>query len=165
MNIELTKTKHTQAQGNARGGTVPLQGEIAATFISKCIRKIQTQSYSSLEPRQDAAEEFNDFANAYFEGKVFKDKCNSWSKQGGGDTRVLLSWPGSYHHRTDILRDPRWEDFIFQRRSGAEKNRFEYFGDGTTARETTQRKKENLVNYLKEVGQYDFATVHEQWNE
>lgn len=78
---------------------------------------------------------------------------------------MVIAWPGTYHHRADILRDPRWEDFIFQRRPGAERNRFEYFGDGTTVREVTLRDEKNLTNYLKELGKYNLATIHELWNE
>lgn len=163
--MALSNHGQFQAQGNARGGTVPLQCEISATYIAKCIRKVQTQSYITLEPRQDAAEEFNDVANGYFQGKVFQDKCNSWFKLGKGATRVVLAWPGTYHHRADSLRDPRWEDFTFKRRPGAEINRFEYFGDGTTFREVILRDDVNLTSYLREVGKCDIATVHELWNE
>ncbi|KAF9877191.1 4-hydroxyacetophenone monooxygenase [Colletotrichum karsti] len=152
-----------QAQGNARGGTVPVQIEISATYIAKCIRKIQTQSYASLNPREDAAQEFNDIVNGYFDNKVTADRCNSWFKQGAGATHVLIAWPGTFHHRADILRDPRWEDFEFVRRPGSEKNRFEYFGNGQTAREV-RRDEEDITGYLREIGKIDIATIHEAWN-
>ncbi|KAL2856674.1 hypothetical protein BJY01DRAFT_242719 [Aspergillus pseudoustus] len=154
-----------QAQGNARGGSVPLQCEIASTYIAKCIRKVQSQSYLSLEPRQDAAEEFNDVVNGWAQNKVGQDSCDAWSKIGHGATRVLLAWPGTFHHRLAALRDPRWEDFSFQRRAGAEKNRFEYFGSGITWREVHDRTDDGLTGYLKELGQFDLATVHELWND
>ncbi|KAF4489706.1 FAD-binding monooxygenase moxY [Colletotrichum fructicola Nara gc5] len=152
-----------QAQGNARGGTVPLQIDVAATYIAKCIRKVQTQSYASLDPREEAARDFNDIANGYFDNKVTTDKCNSWFKQGAGATHVLIAWPGTFHHRADILRDPRWEDFQFIRRPGAEKNRFEYFGNGLTAREV-RIDEEDITGYLREIGKIDIATLHEAWN-
>jgi len=44
--------------------------------------KVQTQNYVSLEPQKDAAEEFNDVANVFLQGKEFRDKCNSWFKLG-----------------------------------------------------------------------------------
>lgn len=144
---------------------MPLQCELSATYIAKCIRKIQSQSYVSLEPRKDAAEEFNDICNGYFQDKVVRDSCNSWFKLGKGATRVVLAWPGTYHHRGAALRDPRWEDFIFKRHKEAEKNRFEYFGDGSTVRETVLRDDENLTKYLKEIGKIDIEAVHELWNE
>ncbi|KAL3292175.1 flavin-binding monooxygenase [Colletotrichum asianum] len=127
-----------QAQGNARGGTVPLQIEIAATYIAKCIRKVQTQSYASLNPREEAAREFNDIVNGYFDNKVTTDKCNSWFKQGAGATHFI-------------------------RRPGAEKNQFEYFGNGLAAREV-RRDEEDITGYLREIGKIDIATLHEAWN-
>ncbi|KAJ4319198.1 hypothetical protein N0V84_006480 [Fusarium piperis] len=153
-----------QAQGNARGGTVPLQIEITATYIAKCIRKIQSQSYTSLNPREDATRDFNDIVNGFFTNRVTSDKCASWFKQGPGSTRVLIAWPGTYHHRADILRDPRWEDFEFERRKDARLNRYEYFSDGSTERERRGDEKE-LTNYLREVGDIDLSTIHEAWNE
>ncbi|KAK7420379.1 hypothetical protein QQX98_002802 [Neonectria punicea] len=150
-----------QAQGNARGGTVPLQNEITATYIAKCIRKVQSQSYLSLNPREDAVRDFNDIVNGFFLNKVTSDTCGSWFKQGPGSTRVLIAWPGTYHHRADILRDPRWEDFEFQRAQNARLNRYEYFSDGSTERERVG----DVTNYLRAVGSIDVETVHEAWNE
>jgi cation diffusion facilitator CzcD-associated flavoprotein CzcO len=49
-----------ETQGNARGGSVPLQTEVSATYIAKAIRKAQSQPCSSLDPREKAAQEFND---------------------------------------------------------------------------------------------------------
>ncbi|KAM5349261.1 hypothetical protein ACJ41O_005768 [Fusarium nematophilum] len=150
--------------GNARGGTVPLQIEITATYIAKCIRKIQSQSYISLAPREDATREFNDIVNGFFTNRVTSDKCASWFKQGPGSTRVLIAWPGTYHHRADILRDPRWEDFEFERSRDARVNRYEYFSDGTTERERVGDEK-GLTNYLRLIGDIDLETIHEAWNE
>lgn len=153
-----------QAQGNARGGSVPLHIEVTATFIAKCIRKVQSQSYSSLDSVKEAAEEFNRIVNGWFDDKVTTDRCNSWFKQGEGNTRVLISWPGSYHHRADILRDPRWEDFRFTRQPGAEVNRFEYFGSGSTKR-GEEGDPEDLTKYLHSIPSIDIEAIHELWNE
>ncbi|KAJ8130540.1 hypothetical protein O1611_g3090 [Lasiodiplodia mahajangana] len=149
-----------QAQGNARGASAPVQIELTATYIAKCIRKVQSQSYVSLDPREDAVREFNDIVNGFFHNNVTHDKCTSWFKQGPGATRILLSWPGTYHHRADALRDPRWEDFEFKRAQDARLNRFEYFANGTTERDNTG-DDQDLTNYLKLVGSIDLATVHE----
>jgi hypothetical protein len=153
-----------QAQGNARGGTVPVQCEISATFIAKAIRKVQSQAYVALHPSEEAATEFNDIVAGFFDNKVVNDKCNSWFKQNAGHSRNLIAWPGSFHHRADVLRDPRWEDFHFIRQRNARRNRFEYFGSGHTVRDLHGTEAE-LTNYLKEVGKLDVATVHEAWNE
>ncbi|SPO01716.1 related to flavin-binding monooxygenase [Cephalotrichum gorgonifer] len=149
-----------QAQGNARGASVPLHIEISATYIAKCIRKIQSQSYASLDPSIDATRDFNDIVGGAFDGKVVMDTCNSWFKREKGKSRILISWPGSFYHRVDVLRDPRWEDFVFERRSNAVKNRFEYFGNGTTRREGAMDGHER-TSYLKVATEEDLATWHE----
>jgi hypothetical protein len=143
-----------KAQGNGQGGTVPLQAETTATYIAKAIRKVRTQSYTSLNPTIAATNDFNNIVSSYFENKVTTDTCNSWFKPvkqhiinspagtaeaatlSANEQRVVIAWPGSGHHRNDILRDPRWEDFEFKRANGAKHNRFEYFGNSDTARET-----------------------------
>ncbi|KAF8854529.1 cyclohexanone monooxygenase [Acephala macrosclerotiorum] len=130
-----------QAQGSGQGGTVPLQAETTATYIAKVIRKIQTQSYASLNPSVEATKDFNAIVSSYFEDKVTTDTCNSWfkpvkqhiinsptnsvdgKKLGDKAQRVAIAWPGTGHHRFDILRDPRWEDFVFERRKDAGRNR------------------------------------------
>ncbi|KAF2652581.1 FAD/NAD(P)-binding domain-containing protein, partial [Lophiostoma macrostomum CBS 122681] len=148
-----------QAQGNARGGTVPLQIEIAATFIAKATRKIQSQSYVALHPSAHAATEFNDIVSGYFDDKVTSDKCGSWFKQAPGRSRVLIAWPGSLHHRAGILKDPRWEDFHFVRSPDAKRNRFEYFGNGWTEKEARGDERE-ITDYLHEVRDVFEAAEH-----
>ncbi|KAF4627805.1 hypothetical protein G7Y89_g10350 [Cudoniella acicularis] len=197
-----------QAQGNGQGGTVPLQAEVTATFIAKAIRKVQTQSYASLNPGVAATDDFNKIVSGFFEDKVTTDTCNSWfkpvkqhvinsaanevnsEKYTGNEQIVAIAWPGTGHHRFDILRDPRWEDFEFERAKDAQQNRFEYFGNGDTARETrfiAAKKglqavrwegggwqdggsgedvdKNDVTRYLKEVGKVDLELLHEYWNE
>lgn len=153
-----------QAQGNARGGTVPLHIETSAVFIAKAIRKIQSQSYAALDAKEEAAQDFNDLVGGFFENGVTGDSCTSWFKSEAGPSRILIAWPGSYHHRAGILRDPRWEDFTFESRAGAGRNRFEYFGDGTAEKESgVTRDPERLTSYLTEVGKIDLATFQESW--
>lgn len=139
------------------------------------------------------------------------DTCNSWFKPlkqhllnsaedelkvnttniSANAQRVAIAWPGTGHHRFDILRDPRWEDFEFQRAPDAKVNRYEYFGDGNTARETrfiaAKQKgdqdvrwegggwqdggegagvgRDDVTAYLKEIGKVDLELLHEVWNE
>ncbi|WAO91495.1 Hypothetical protein NCS54_00897000 [Fusarium falciforme] len=153
-----------QAQGNARGGSVPLHIETSGVFIAKAVRKIQSQSYAALDAREEAAQEFNDVVGGFFENSVTGDACRSWFKSETGPSRLLIAWPGSYHHRAGILRDPRWEDFTFEARPGATRNRFEYFGDGTVEKESRpDRDPLRLTSYLTEIGKIDLATYQESW--
>lgn len=153
-----------QVQGTALGGVVPLQCEISATYITKCIRKLQSQSYTSLCPTVDATEEFNAVLDGFYENKISSDTCSSWWKAGKGRTRNLVGWPGSGYHRFDNMRDPRWEDFTFKTAKRSEKNRFDYFGNGFTERER-RADADDLTKYLKPVGEVDLRTIHESWTD
>jgi hypothetical protein len=153
-----------QANTNGLGGTFPLQAEISATYISKVIRKVQGQGYNAIYPSQEATDDFNEIVDAYFDDKVIGDDCDGWWKSGFGKSRPLVPWPGTGHHRFDISRDPRWEDFVFERTPEAQRNRYEYFGNGWTEREKNGDEV-SLTRYLKEVGKVDLATLHENWND
>ncbi|KAL1860806.1 hypothetical protein Plec18170_001318 [Paecilomyces lecythidis] len=153
-----------QANTNGAGGTYPLQAEISATYISKVIRKVRSQGYVAVHPSQEATDDFNEIVEAYFEDKVINDECDGWWKSGYGKSRPLVPWPGTGHHRFDISRDPRWEDFVFERTPEGKRNRFEYFGNGYTEREK-QGDDVLLTKYLKEAGSVDLATLHENWND
>lgn len=158
-----------QVQGTALGGTVPVHCEQTATYIARCIRKIQSQSYAALEPSQDATDEFDAVVDGFFAGKVSADSCSSWWKLGRGNTRITVSWPGSGHHRWDISRDPRWEDFVFHPRPSGDggslsSNRFAYFGNGYTRKEV-DGDLEALTRYLRPRGKVDLRTIHESWTE
>jgi hypothetical protein len=128
------------------------------------IRKVQSQGYQAVYPSQEATDDFNEIITGYFDDKVIGDDCDGWWKSGFGKSRPLVSWPGTGHHRFDISREPRWEDFVFERSQEGKRNRFEYFGNGWTERERTGGNTA-LTSYLKEVGKLDIATLHENWND
>ncbi|KAI1627239.1 cyclohexanone monooxygenase [Exophiala viscosa] len=153
-----------QAQSYAAGGTVPLHCETSVTFIAKAMRKIQREGYKALYPSQEATADFNEYVGAYHEDKVIGDSCNSWLKAGKGKSRPLVGWPGTGHHRINICRDPRWEDFVFERSEPGRRNRYEYFGNGWTQREK-EADPVALTSYLHPAGSIDLATLHETWNE
>lgn len=102
--------------------------------------------------------------SSYFTDKVIGDECTGWWKSGHGKARPLVPWPGTFYHRFEINKDPRWEDFIFERSKEGTRNRFDYFGNGWTQREKNADEIA-LTSYLKEVGTIDLATLHENWND
>ncbi|KAJ4503944.1 hypothetical protein HRR83_008758 [Exophiala dermatitidis] len=150
-----------QAQSYAVGGTVPLHCELSATYIAKVIRKVQSQGYKSVAPSQEATADFNEYVDQYFADKVTSDSCNSWLKNGTGKSRTLFGWPGTGHHRINILKEPRWEDFVFQRSETGRRNRYHYFGNGSTE-EDEAKDLDALTGYLEEVGKVDLARLHER---
>ncbi|CAK7233921.1 hypothetical protein SCUCBS95973_008759 [Sporothrix curviconia] len=156
-----------QTQGTPFGGTVPVKCEQTATYIAQCIRKIQAQGYAALEPSDEATDDFDAVVEGFFADKTTSDSCSSWWKQGGGDGdgggRVVISWPGTMHHKGDITRTPRWEDFCFQRDAASKHNRFHYFANGLAAREEGQANADELTSYLTTAEDVDLQTLHEGW--
>ncbi|KAL1893531.1 hypothetical protein Sste5346_006360 [Sporothrix stenoceras] len=151
-----------QTQGTPFGGTVPVKCEQTATYIAACIRKIQSQSYASLEPSQEATDDFDAVVEGFFVDKTTSDTCSSWWKSGPGPSRVTMGWPGTMHHKGDVTRTPRWEDFVFQRRKDATQNRFHYFHSGLAVREE-EGDPDVLTSYLTTQDDVDLQTLHEGW--
>lgn len=140
-----------------------MQCEITAAYIAKVIKKVQRESYKSICPSSEAVRDFNNLCTGHFQDKVVSDKCSSWLKLNGSIPRNLVWWPGSSHHRFEVLRNPRWEDFSYERHPGSEANRFAFFGSGWTLRE--QSSKQATTAYLKEIGQINISSLHDAWDE
>ncbi|CAK7213573.1 hypothetical protein SBRCBS47491_001850 [Sporothrix bragantina] len=153
-----------QTQGTPFGSTVPVKCEQTATYIAQCIRKIQAQGYVALEPSEEATDDFDAVVEGFFADKSTSDSCSSWWKQGeGASGRVVVSWPGSMHHKGDITRTPRWEDFVFEKNKDSQKNRFHYFANGMAAREEQEDNADELTSYLTTTEDVNLKTLHEGW--
>ncbi|CAO2658339.1 Nn.00g060620.m01.CDS01 [Neocucurbitaria sp. VM-36] len=79
-------------------------------YTIKLIKKMQRSHIKSLTPRQDITDSFNAHAQEWIKHTVWKDSCRSWYKNN--DTgRVNAVWPGSSNHYSEVIEDPRYEDF------------------------------------------------------
>ncbi|RKL12922.1 hypothetical protein BFJ70_g16055 [Fusarium oxysporum] len=124
---------------NAAIGTGPLTTMIERTgdYIIKCIRKLQKEGISSMEPKHARVKDFSQIIDDYFKDTVYLDGCTSWyKKKGSKGDRIVGIWPGSALHAMETLRSPRWEDFNYvyrQDKDGVESNRLAWLGDGWSA--------------------------------
>lgn len=141
-------------------GTLPQAVETALTFFAKILRKVSSQGIKSIAPSKEAADDFVDYCDAFFPSTVLTDNCSSWNNGGLPGQRIHGLWPGSAAGLTLVRRDPRWEDWEYERSN--KQNRFAYFGNGYTRGETDQTT--DLTSYLKAPGQEpDLKDVHESW--
>ena len=141
-------------------GTVPQAVEVSLTYFAKAIRKASSQGIKSLTPSKEAADEFVDYCDSFFPNTVLTDNCSSWNNGGIPGQRINGLWPGSASHITIVKRDPRWEDWEYERENKT--NRFAYFGNGYTKAEIDEDA--DLVSYLKApVQEVDLRDVHESW--
>ncbi|KAF3055305.1 putative sterigmatocystin biosynthesis monooxygenase stcW [Trichoderma lentiforme] len=121
---------------NAAIGTGPLTTMIEKTgdYIIKCIRKLQKENLSSMEPKSARVKDFSEVIDRYFKDTVYVDKCSSWYKsKGGKGDRIVGIWPGSALHALETLRSPRWEDFNYVYNEETQTNRLSWLGDGWSA--------------------------------
>ena len=119
-------------------GAMEHQLDYALQFVSK----ISTQAIKSFTVTENAAKEFNEWKNDMMQGLTFSGACTSWYKTGTVDGPVIGPWPGSVNHFMEIIRQPRYEDFIVKSK---DRNRFKYFGDG---RAPVEAKGEQLGWYM-----------------
>lgn len=141
-------------------GTVPFAVETALTYFAKVLRKVSSQGIKSIFPSKEATDDFVDYCDAFFPTTVLTDNCSSWNNGGIPGARIHGLWPGSAAHATIARRDPRWEDWEYERANQV--NRFAYFGNGYTCGEIDETT--DLTPYLKAPGQeVDLRELHESW--
>ncbi|KAF3009576.1 hypothetical protein E8E13_006033 [Curvularia kusanoi] len=140
-------------------GTVPQAVETALTYQAKILRKVSSQGIKSIAPSKDAADDFVDYCDAFFPSTVLTDNCSSWNNGGLPGQRIHGLWPGSAAALTLVRREPRWEDWDYERFN--KQNRFAYFGNGYTRGEIDEGA--DLTSYLKAPGKVDLKDVHESW--
>ncbi|KAF2023486.1 FAD/NAD(P)-binding domain-containing protein [Setomelanomma holmii] len=141
-------------------GTVPQAVETALTYFAKVFRKVSTQGLKSIAPSKEAADDFVDYCDAFFPTTVLTDNCSSWNNGGIPGQRIHGLWPGSAAHITIVRREPRWEDWEYEREHKG--NRFAYFGNGYTQAETDEST--DLTSYLRAPGkEVDLRDLHESW--
>jgi cation diffusion facilitator CzcD-associated flavoprotein CzcO len=141
-------------------GTVPQAVETALTYFAKAMRKASSQGIKSMAPSKEATDDFIDYCDAFFPTTVLTDNCSSWNNGGAPGQRIHGLWPGSAAHITLVRREPRWEDWEYEREN--KQNRFAYFGNGYTQAEIDETT--DLTSYLRAPGQeVDLRDLHESW--
>ncbi|KAK3385967.1 hypothetical protein B0H63DRAFT_395603 [Podospora didyma] len=137
--------------GTGPSGTVPHSVESQLALYAKILRKISSQGIRTIAPSKAAADEFVEYADAFFTSTVLSDKCSSWYNGGKPGGRVHGVWPGSAGHITAVRREPRWEDWEYTY-LGESGNRFAwYFGSGWTSREADPAS--DMTSYLHVPGE------------
>ncbi|KAI5863384.1 FAD/NAD(P)-binding domain-containing protein [Durotheca rogersii] len=147
--------------GSGRSGTVPHSVEVQVAFFAKLLRKLGREGIRSLQPSRRAADDFVQYADAFFRTTVLSENCSSWYNSGRPGSRIHGLWPGSSTQLTIIYRDPRWEDWEYEYLPGTG-NRFAwYFGLGGTRKE--QDPNVDITPYIRDPATIDLRDIHESW--
>ncbi|KAH8810611.1 hypothetical protein F5884DRAFT_875183 [Xylogone sp. PMI_703] len=122
-NYFLTTGPNAPISNGSLIGAIERQLDYALNFV----QKIQKQDIKYVVISREAAEEFDEWKNEFMKHMSWSGACTSWYKNGTTDGKVIGPWPGSVNHFIEIMRSPRYEDWIVKSKA---KNRFRYFGDG-----------------------------------
>jgi hypothetical protein len=88
--------------------------EAQGGYAVKAIRKMQKEDYATMEVKPERVADFSQHIEEYFKKTVYTDNCSSWYKNGKTGARITALWPGSSMQCLEVLRSPRWEDYIFE---------------------------------------------------
>lgn len=128
--------------------------QMTGVYIYKCINKLQTQGLKSMEVKETATREYNDYIQTMLSKTVWVAPCRSWYKRGTIDGKVVALYGGSCYHFAEALRDPKWEDYEFEYHRAHGQNRFSWLGNGFTVREMAGRS----------IGDTQTLDFEEYWN-
>lgn len=94
---------------------------------------LTSQIHRFIDPKPEAVEEFNAYADEIMQTLVWSGGCRSWYKNHRVDGRVTAVWAGSAITYHEMIKELRPEDFDIVYRS---KNRFKFMGNGRAAMES-----------------------------
>ena len=92
-------------------GSLTTMIEAVGDYVINAIRKIQKEDIAAMSVKPEREEDFAEYVDEYFKGTVFSEECRSWYKSKGG--KVVGLWPGSMLHCLEVMRSPRWEDYVY----------------------------------------------------
>ncbi|KAL5340903.1 hypothetical protein BJX70DRAFT_359899 [Aspergillus crustosus] len=125
-------------------GTLLPSIETTVEYAVKCMRKMQTETISSISVKQEAVDDIYEHFDEFHKTTVWQEECRSWFKDGKRKNRVYL-WPGPTIHFLKTIKDPRFEDYDIKYRY---RNRFAFLGDGTV-KAGVEKDAMGLATYVR----------------
>ncbi|CAG9953894.1 unnamed protein product [Clonostachys rosea f. rosea IK726] len=127
------------------GSLIP-QMEWAGLYAAKWIEKMAKEHIHSIDPKQEAIEDFNVYTQEYLKRTVYTSHCRSWYKNNKVHGPVTTMWAGSPLHFKELMGVQRAEDYDIKYLSP---NRYFFFGNGITWKDANE---EDLSYYLRKDG-------------
>ncbi|KAH7006843.1 hypothetical protein EDB80DRAFT_842036 [Ilyonectria destructans] len=131
-----------------------------AKYVVQVIQKMQVEhNIISLEPKQEAMEDFVEHAQTWLKGAAWSWNCPAWYKVQSGPLkgRVSLVWPGITLQFVKVLEKVRWEDYNIKYAATGKTsaNRFLYLGNGLV--------KETLNPEMDDTPHVDLDAIDPRW--
>ncbi|CAK7237122.1 hypothetical protein SBRCBS47491_009868 [Sporothrix bragantina] len=114
-------------------GSVFTITEHIAKYLTRIIRKCQTEGVKAIEPSPDAVEDLYQHTQMFMPRTAWSGNCASWFKNGTVNGPVTALHPGSRIHFFHMLEEFRGEDWNYTR--SGQINRFTYLGNGFSVKE------------------------------
>lgn len=112
----------------------------------------QTENIHSFAPKQEAADEFADYADRLIRTTVWSDPCRSWYKSAPSQPAKVSLWPGSGLHYLEAISNPRADDFDVRYKG----NRWDWLGNGFSQVEMDEEC--DLSYYIRETDDGEFLS-------
>ncbi|GKT88313.1 sterigmatocystin biosynthesis monooxygenase [Colletotrichum tofieldiae] len=87
---------------------------------------MQSDRIRTLDVREHAVDQLNEYIDAWHETSVFSASCKSWYKNNTRDGQILV-WGGSSVHFLKTIKTPRWEHYDIDYLDG---NMWSFLGNG-----------------------------------
>jgi hypothetical protein len=126
-------------------GSVVTSIEQVTNYISKFIRKMQTENYSSVVPKPHIPRAYQRQALAWLEKTAWSSNCVSTYKNGKPEGPLISLHPGSRLHYFKLLSNPRWEDFDWKSLCPDEDMAFAWLGNGFILEESSNNVETDLT--------------------
>ena len=94
---------------NLGSSSIIFMVEQQSRYVARCIDKLLTHGLTSIEPRPDSQQSYNDRMQGELGGTVWVTDCDSWYKNDAG--KVTLNWPRSTTAYRWHMRGPDFTDF------------------------------------------------------
>ncbi|KAF3762532.1 FAD/NAD(P)-binding domain-containing protein [Cryphonectria parasitica EP155] len=115
-------------------GSVFTLSEHIAKYITRILKKVQTEHIRSLAPLPQAVDDYNEHIAHFMPRMAWAAPGRSWFKMGKEQGPVVALHPGSRVHFFHMLETLRAEDFEYVL-DAERQNRFGYLGNGFSVRE------------------------------
>ena len=115
-------------------GSVLTLTEHIAKYITKIIKKCQTEGIKAIAPSQGAVDDYFEHVSAFMPRTAWAAEGRSWFKNGRSDGPVTALHPGSRIHFFHTLENVRGEDWEYTY-DNPKQNRFAYLGNGFSTKE------------------------------
>jgi len=89
--------------------SVILMIEAQVRYVLQCIEALRQRGIATLDPREDAAEQFDDALRSDMAGTIWQGHCKSWYQDAHG--RVFALWPRSTLRYLWEMRRPALDEY------------------------------------------------------